>query len=308
LLDIVGDVLGDVFDTTRAYDWISLDTGSGSANATGAPGVLSHIKSVTAHGSCDIGALAHYFSGAVPDTVGEYNIHRNGGTFRIDHSMFLRYALTGLPSDALDAAKRIGFVKEDFVTRLFEAHDKQLILLGFAADRIYSLYRHRASGLTVPYFLPGASNVAIDLRKVAAADLPTSPHLGWLPDAHTFMRDEFDYLGPITEDAFKENLRLIVGNLPGNSKVFIIEMNEKRWDTSTGQLLSIDRFAELNKWVRSAFVGFPNVTFLNPESFSEAPAEQLDSLHFSRKVYFKMYRKILEIAESDQPDDTKLAV
>ena len=97
-IHVQGEVLTDIFDQKVEDDWIRQVNSLEAATAGLSAAKPFPFDRITARGSCDIGAIQHYLTATVPDAVGEYNIHRTGSTFRIEHSVFLRQAAPGRPN------------------------------------------------------------------------------------------------------------------------------------------------------------------------------------------------------------------
>ena len=161
------------------------------------------------------------------DSTGEYQIFRDDGVFRIDHSIFLRHAITGVSANAMSAAERVGYVKSDFETRLFEKWDgDQTIIMSFGADYTQSLYTHRATGIVVPFTVNVPVRMSSDLRALSDSELPPDRQ-AWATAAFAYLRDEFDFIGVIQEKDFKDNLNLALTNIPRSARIFVLNFLEQ---------------------------------------------------------------------------------
>ena len=288
---VSGEVLANLFDPAEV-DWINLDSGDGSKRNHGQ--ISSSFGSeypITARGGCDLGAVIHYFKATNPDVVGEYHVFRAGGTFRTDHTAFLCSALRGIEPDQMSAARRLGYTDIDFSTRLFESFDKRhLILLSFPADFLYALYRHKNTGLEVPFsvLLPGRMHT--DLRHIADAELPGT--VPWLKNALEYLRDEFDFVGLIGEAQFKKNLRQIFKGIRGEARIFILNFLENMLNPDGTKGPPLARAVEMNRWIREVCEDMPAAQILDISKMVVAPREAIDHFHFDRKVYFRIYEHV----------------
>jgi FkbH-like protein len=294
-IDIRPDVLTDLFDRTQKIDWINQELDlARPATKDAMPPVLPFGR-ITARGNCDLGAAIHYFTATLPDAVGEYSIRRNGMHFRIDHTVFLRQAIDGLAPEALSAARRLGYLEEDFRTRLFEDRsDRHLIIFSFATDGFNVLYRHRNSGLTVPFVISQQNRPRLDLRSLVPCELRLDDPgaASWIPAALQFLKDEFDFVGLISESDFKENLRLILKNIPDSACIFILETLETLYHEGKEVGGQNQQFVQLNNWIREVCQMFPRVQILRWSDFISDASEIRDNLHFHRKTYFRIYQGI----------------
>ncbi len=131
-LTVKGDVLSNPI-TADPVDWIenvfSHDELTDRAK-NGAP--------VSLRGGCDLAILDHYFRVISAEVRGEYNISRNDITLRLDHSLITRYAVNGIPPAAIDAARALGYVPEDFRSPVFSDPRSGCWVMSFLPDSLGS--------------------------------------------------------------------------------------------------------------------------------------------------------------------------
>ena len=170
---VQGEVLTDLFGETEKIDWINQDTEKGFVDRTALSQHLD-IDRIVARGPCGLGAITHYFNVMFPLSYAEYNVVRNSTPYHIEHSALLRQAIDGLSAEAFDVAERLGFIRADFQTRLFDQNIKsQAVVLDFTVESHCALFRHRGTGLTVPFEIPGIPH-HVDLTKVEPSDIPAN--------------------------------------------------------------------------------------------------------------------------------------
>ena len=312
-IHVQGEVLTDLFDQSRTIDWVHQVSSLEAATAGRSAAKPFHFNRVTARGSCDIGAIQHYLTATVPDVVGEYNIHRAGSTFRIEHSVFLRQAAQGgLTAEALAASKRLGYVESDFATRIFDTHTgPQLAILAFSSDAIYPLYRHRKTGLTVPFVVVNRP-VHEDVRLLDESNLPNNQHAAWMKEALAFLKEDFDFVGRINEADFKTSLGEILNRISSDTKVIVLEANDQVVDWSTGSATPVPVLANLNAWTCEVCQDFTNVVMLKTSESVQAQSDlqpvlrfdhMPDVVHFDRKVYFRIFERIIAHLQDDAAID-----
>jgi FkbH-like protein len=248
---------------------------------------------IAARGGCDIHAIFHYFNIGTFGSHGEFNFYRNGCDVRIDHSMFLRYAITGLPAGGIEACNRLGYQQEDFRTTLLNHRTgKSIWLLSFWSDAVFAIYRHRETGVTVPFMLPNWYDQARDVSMASVDNLVDDQNRGWLAASLDYLKHNFDYLGLISEELFKQNLKLILNSAPRHTRIVILGANEHLWDPQANIRHKSSQYESLNRWTRAVARWRRNVTILNVRDFVESDAEVHNWGHFDRMVYFRIYGEI----------------
>jgi hypothetical protein len=299
-IDVRGEVLTDLFGPAPLLDWISVDDDMATASLQASPAVLGPLDRVMVRGSCDMGALLHYFRTANAESHAEYNIYRNDMALRVEHSNFLRYAVEGISPAALNAAHQLGFTQEDFRTFLFEPQGQPLILLSFSADATKVLYRHRASGLCVSCQLSARMPHSRDGRLQPMEQWPENDQLAWKLAAKQFLAGEFDYVGLISEHDFKHNLELLLYSVPVLAVVVIVETNEWHKSESGAQHRSTaPSITTVNRWTREVCMEIPHVILLRMSDCIESEDEKIDILHFHSRVYHRLYQRILGTVQAE---------
>ena len=287
----VGDVLSDPTATEPRVDWIrSCDSADLATVAVRPP--LRYDR-IFARGGCDLASLMHYFALHSDHIVEEFNRPSDGQIFRRDHSAFLMPALTGgLTADQLAAARLLGYGPEAFETALAERHQgRTLYVLSFWADADIPVYRHRKTGLSLPYWLIGAQNHDLiareDLRAaVAETDLQR--------ERLAVLAERFDHEGLLSQDQMEARYTCVLDHVPPNCPVLLVLANER------GPLHHQDpsrpdhpHHARLNAALRTVAAGRRNVVLLNPADHIAGAGDLLDLNHFKRTVYHRLYRDAL---------------
>ncbi len=277
-LAVRGAVLSDPV-AADPVDWITaVEAGAAANDADAAPKVA--LSSVAARGGCVLMPLVHYFGMNAPTVVGEYNIMRDGIVVRLDHSLPFRHALEGIPREAVEAFTLLGYREEDFRTEFF-AHDGPNPVYVFSnwADLGMPLYRHKATGVVIPYKpVPPARQRTPAMRHAAF-----------------YLKELFEPAEPFGEAEAKDNLRAIFARIPAGGRLFALLSVERHTD-ATGIERVVAARIRLNRWTVEVANEFPAVTTLRTEDFVRATSDvKEDSAfgHFDRMVYFRMYEAIL---------------
>ena len=207
--------------------------------------------------------------------------------------MFLRYAIEGFAPEAVEEASRIGYRAEDFRTLLTSPREGAgLIILSFWADVSYSLYRHRRLGFTVPFALSGRANHREDARSATVEELPVELRRGWMAQALGTLQTDYDYVGPIGEAHFKENLGIILRALPPSAQVVLLASNARLSDSRSGVTHTSTDNLKLNQWLTDVAPLHPKTQVVDIRDVIESEAEVLDWSHFDRLVYYRLYQLI----------------
>ncbi len=291
-LDPVGEVLTDPTSRAVEVDWI---TPAPFADIQAAqPTPLQRFDRIIARGGCDLASLMHYFALHSDSISEEFNAPKNGQMLRRDHSNFLKPALEGgLSAAEQDAAALLGYGPEDFATDLFEERpDKPVTFLSFWADADIPVYRHKGTGLCLPYWLVGAQHHDLigkaELREAIATTDVQRARLDIL------CRD-FEYIGLLETDQMTKRYDRILDALPKDAPVVIILANE-RGPLHFQDPARVDHphHKRLNTALMQVADGRDNVILINPMQHIAAGDDLIDLNHFKRPVYHRMYRDALE--------------
>ncbi|MEW9917975.1 hypothetical protein AB2B41_00030 [Marimonas sp. MJW-29] len=301
VLTPIGEVLSDPTDPDVVVDWIT--PAPIEAMASDAPAPVLRFDRVFARGGCDLASLMHYFTLHTGHLVEEFNQPQNGQMLRRDHTAFLTPALGGgLTGDQLRAAEALGYSALDFESALGSiAAGRPLIFLSFWADADIPVYRHRESGLRVPYWLVGAQNHDLiarqDLREAVARTDEQRKRL------ETLCAD-FVHEGLLGEDEMRQRYARILDAMPPGSTVVLMLANERgpmHYQLPDRPLHP--HHARLNRILREIAQGRERVILVDPADHISGPSDLIDLNHFKRPVYHRLYRDILgrltELSEAE---------
>jgi len=285
----VGEVLTDVVRDRRTIDWITVSLPEAEVESDGEAASLDYFY---ARGGCDLLAVSHYFTMMAREVHGEYNFVRDGSNLRLEHSMFARYGLLGVDAASRHALQVLGFQDQDFGSVIpgLPQDGAGVWLLSFWTDADYALYRHKKTGAMAPLALP--NGVVTNMRNLIAL---TDEESGAEPDFLRYLREEFEFVGRITEADFKSNVRLILSRAPALARVFILQANESIPRPGKPPAVAQNK-KQINGWVGAVAAEFPNVELLAIRDFVEDEREVVSVNHFDRMVYFRVFRHIAQRA------------
>ncbi|KIN65790.1 HAD family phosphatase [Sulfitobacter noctilucae] len=290
-MQVVGEVLSDVMNDPVKVDWI---TPAAISDISGkAPSAL-RFDNIFARGGCDLASLMHYFALHSDHIHEEFNQPLNGQMFRRDHTSFLMPALGDpLTEEEMWAAASLGYGRADFQSDLTNlTSGRNLCFLSCWADADIPVYRHRATGLRLPYWLVGAQNQNLiaraELREaVAETDIQRQR-------LNVLCRD-FEHEGLLGDAEMLERYTTILDAIPDDVQIILVLaplrgplhfQNPERPDHP--------HHKRLNAVLRQVASGRTNVMLLDPADFIEGAEDMIDLNHFKRPVFHRMYRAVLD--------------
>ncbi len=289
-LAIAGEVLTDVKRRGSEIDWITVESDYSKAE-TGTQGFA--VDRIVARGGCDLMSVTHYLSMVAPKVIGEFNENRFGMDARLDHSTFISAALSGQLVAIPDAVIRLGYELRDFSTNLLSGTaEREVWLLSFWTDAAYTLYKHRVSGLVVPFSLGGYQTK--DARLAVIDNQQAGQELDWINGALQVLKEEFDYIGFILEADYKRTLHELFTRGVSCRAIFVVAANEYFVsDDGVGRIMA--RTQQQNKWLLDVARHYGNVTVLNIRDFVRLESEVHDQYHFDRLVYYRLYEAVRDL-------------
>lgn len=295
-LNIVGEVVSDVFQVDNEIDWIKCFPISALGDANEED--VIKLDYVYARGGCDLQLLLGFGATSFLKVVGEHNTIKNWQSVRSDHSSFLLAALNGVSSEALAAAQAIGYSAEDFET-LFPRDANgapDVCLLSFWADANIPLYRHRATGLELPYWLigTGKEDLTVDDEVIARFMAPDDRR----HERIARLRSEWDFVGGLTQTQMEERFSDIVSKIPNETTIIMVVAHEKHGHYYSGYVDAIHHdHIVYNEAIRSVAKKFNNVFLIDASPYITEREHILDVFHYQRMVYYKMYCDLMEIVK-----------
>ena len=290
-LRVRGEVLTDVSNDTREIDWIRVASEHADTETSNAH-LLDYVY---ARGGCDLHAVTHYFNGVAPVVHGEFNVVEDGTMLPLNHSVFARHALRGLPEAARRVFTKMGYRDEHFQSALtsLPSSDRAVWVLSFWGEAAYALYRHNFTGLLLPVVHKKFKGT---MQDITTAD-PVKSNVG--AEFIAKVRRHFIFEGMIVEKDFSENLRLILERATPGVSVFILKANEQ--SVGPKGLVVHKRKQMVNNWTAAVARDFPNVALLDMNDFATADEMTANPNHFDRMVYFKVFQEIMRRVQGEAP-------
>jgi FkbH-like protein len=288
-LNVVGEVLSDL--NTPEVDWIRL--ADSAADAEG-PAVDNKLGTVMLRGGCDLTAVGHYLSLVSREVIGEYNLVNANLDLRLDHSIFLRYAVDGLSGPARAALAKVGYEMDKFDSRFREVVDStDVFIFSFWTDAGFALYTHKETGVQVPFQIGAPVNFrTTDLTRLPAAEHEKLMSRPANVRAMTALCEEFEFSGPISKAKYHENIEAAL-RLIGPDKPVILTL---AWEGHRPG--DVRKHQELNEWTREIAARHRNILLLDITGAIEAKSDVTDPTHFDRKVYQRLAKQVTAMIEA----------
>ena len=286
-INVVGEVLTDLSDDAPV-DWINVDAPNVVAASAG-DGI--QISKVVIRGACMVSPLVHYFQMDTPEIAGEFNYVRGGLAVRVDHSLMTRYAVEGLSAAQMEIFEALGYEAADFATAFAERTEASCLrILSTWIDTQNIVYRHKATGLLVPYKVRKFRSKGIQLT---GPDPIEEEHLQDLSrrvrDGVKYLHENFEFVGVLPDDEADRNLDAIIAAVPEGQPLFLAAAAE-----SAAEGMGARRQSMLfNRRVFRAIERHPGKAAI-PLVFSELTGddENISRSHFHRNVYYRVYQEI----------------
>lgn len=292
-LEIVPEVSSDP-TTAEPVDWIEIvepqeveppseqaEPSDGAALASASETAISHAPArprILFKGGCDLEAVIDMLgrsSGIVIEGVRS----RHGVPIHPHHTVTIRLAVTGAAKKYADVIAKLPFIDlQDYSTDLFNLSYDGFIL-SLLTDYTQGLYRLRGTELIVSYgdHLNDLTRPESDAWALKRPFL-TREFLDWF-------RAEFEFLGPISDEQFRENVRWLCDRVPSGSMLLL--MNGAEVDLpSPHEPNRHERHRRLNAIVDEELQGRARVALCDLRLVVRSRDDvEGDIRHYQRRVY-----------------------
>jgi FkbH-like protein len=289
-------IVGDVVSTLEApVDWITLDSEGFDVDLPGADdrgGASSPARAqpdnVLMVGGCDLTTTAQYLGGKI--TTDFSHVGPTGAFIHVGHTDLLRQSAAGITAPERDLVDRIPFLDRGvFQSPAVVRPEYDVLVYSVLTDYTQGLYRHRATGLVVPWY-------QFDLDVTDPAMWPVlEPRFGREGIDREFLgwfAREFEFLGGISPQRFQENIRWLAGVIPAGARVILLNGAEVPYDNPREP----DRYLRhrlMNSALDRVVEGLPNATVCDVRSFVVTEDDLTDSIrHYRRRSYVRMAEEI----------------
>jgi len=284
--DEVGD---DVTSSlTGSVDWITLDDGSGTPVDDPRPDGGTRTGRILIVGGCDLKTTADFLGG---DIATEFAHPGDTGAFiYAGHTETLRLSADGLSGPQAALLDRLPMVDADtYRSAAVVDPDYDVLVLSVLTDYTQGLYRHRGTGLLVPW-----SQFTFDATDPAERDALVRRHARESMDAAWFdwFAQEFEFVGGLTPERFQENIAWLAGQVPEHATLILVNGAEFPLDNpkEPGRHL---RHRQMNEALDQVVADLPNARVCDVRSFLVSEDDFTDHIrHYRRRSYLTMAEEI----------------
>jgi FkbH-like protein len=296
---VVGEVAASL---DGKVDWIVMANEQFSAERDGlidgssdtSPG-LTQPHRVLMVGGCDLTNTAQFLGG---DVVSNFSHTSPTGTFiYVGHTETVRQSAVGISADEGNVVDRIPFLdREVFASPAVVSPDYDVLVYSVLTDYTQGLYRHRDLGLVVPWH-----QFVVD-----ATDPGTWPMLekrfereGMDREFFEWFAGEFEFLGAIGLDRFRENIRWLAASIPGNSRLIFLNGAEVPVDNPTEPSRHLHHRV-MNAALDDVVAELPNATICDLRTFVLSEDDLASDIrHYKRHIYLRMAEEIRAAGATD---------
>jgi FkbH-like protein len=242
-------------------------------------GQMAGDKKMLMFGGCDLDQVVYYLNYDQMYTEFNYvnsqnlNIHK-------DHTILIKQ-FKQLTSEQLQIISRIPVLDVNDVSIKIYTINWDVLLFSPLNDYSRGLYRHRDSGFILPFD-------AFNIDWTDEANWQNLPrHLSALPlDFLKFLKKEFDFLGPISPEAFRENINWLLDTFSDKKFIFLTgsEIDFEKgapWEKNMHH-----RHILMNSVLRS-FQTRKNVKIIDVTQFIRSEADITDNIRHYTKIGYK---------------------
>ena len=293
-LAVVGDVVAAL---DASPDWINRPD---AADVVGQGDVAASLERVRLRGGCELEVLRHFFTFSSPSVSSEFVFPRDGQTVWASHVATLFDQPAARTPEGRAALAGIGFRPEDLASSFLDAAGgPACLVLSASADSQVPLYRHRALDIRVPVKLFGLDLTGpVDGGAVArfcdANGLSGKRAVafeGWL----RALGEDWEPVPFAAIDWPTHYGRLARAVPTGSLLVLLLPLTFA--NAADGGTVDFPEQVDINGWLRDVARHFPNVAVVDTADCVRSRDElrKLSHLHFSRDVYHRLYRRILDV-------------
>ncbi|GBR03045.1 HAD-IIIC family phosphatase [Gluconobacter cerinus] len=297
-IEVVGDVLTNLFDETNPVDWISYYREEVEEGAE----VHDYPKlPIQICGGCDMDSVQHYLAPATDDFRLFTNTVRQQTEIRRDHSSMIRRSIEGSTEEEWKILSEIGFIDADFDTKLKDIKSGFLIF-SFWADIYYSDYEIvGCKGHTTFAMNPfNYQNLDNEYEGILRHQGRSKGEIEQFRAAKANLK----YSGKMNEGTFKDNLNYIFSNISTDVDIILINSTTKFHETNPEWGL-MDRHLKLNKYQREISNNYDNVSVVEMDDFILSSSDIVSSTHFTRSTYQRLGTALKKRAVTGMQDRDK---
>jgi FkbH-like protein len=305
-IEVQGEVLTDIFHVDK-IDWVNLKKND-NENILKTTDVFDDYH-VVLRGSCEADLMFPYFSISADDLVIESGSKFLSLELKGDSIANLAICSPKCDEEILSALNSIGIMHDHILSSCYSnntKHKKTLLVMFVHADFKSPTYKHKNLGI---YLSLAMKPFYGDICKIT--DLQIDAHLHDMNSADAKSAKKIiekireDWIQESAIDRFNTSIYetlvdRIFKNLPEEAEVIIVTPNVMMRDSS-GVIVVSNPHKLCCETINSIKNRYPNLGVINIGSCIASDEDIIDSIHYSRSVYFKLYEKICDLLIKKQP-------
>ncbi|HFQ5154641.1 TPA: HAD-IIIC family phosphatase [Vibrio vulnificus] len=250
-------------------------------------------------GGCDLDQVVHYLSGNV-DTQFNF-VNDQSVSVHVEHSQMIMNKNIEKHSELLN--RYVLFKGFDYK---YKIHNTNWDVLVYSPLNDYSrgLYRHKKTGVIVAF---DAFNINW-CKEYDVRDIPQHLKVLTKNDWESLSRD-FDFLGPITKEDFKNNIESLLKEFP-DRKVLILTGSEiVLSDVRPWEVGMETRHKEMNQVLIELENKFNNLNVVDVRHYCKTQEDHADNIrHYSKSVYYKIAQDIVNKSDLVLENNVKVKI
>ena len=239
-------------------------------------------------GGCDLSTTADFLGGEIATEFAHPG--DTGGFIHAGHTETLRASVVGLTPDQGALVDRIPVVdRNTYRSAAVVDPDYDVLVLSVLTDYTQGLYRHRGTGLLVPWY-----QFTTDVTDPARRDHLVRRHTRESMDDAWFdwFAEEFEPVGGITPERFQENIAWLAGVIPDGADLILVNGAEFPLDNPKEP----DRHLHhrvMNAALDEVVADLPNARVCDVRTFITTADDFTDHIrHYRRRCYLPMAEEI----------------
>lgn len=206
----------------------------------------------------------------------------------------MRQGIEGTSHEKIAAACALDYQESDFASQLLaEQSDNDLWLLSFWTDAAYATYRHKSSGLRVPFSI---RDYNIRDARVLGDGRALHAEQKIHAQAIKILREEYEFEGRVSEEEFKQTLHSVFELAKPTTRIVVVTGNEFILRGGIWPDI-LDHVKTINSWTAEVAKKFANVTLINIRDCIKSEKEVHTEFHFDRMVYVRLAKQIEAICK-----------
>jgi FkbH-like protein len=292
-IDVAGEVATPL-DSTYKVDWINQENRTFHFDAVTRERSMAGSK-VLLKGACDLVAVNDFLGGALET---EFNVITAAGLpEHRDHTEIIRRSTSETISKYGPIIDRLPFLdRSSYSSRIFETPNYGYLVLSVLTDYTQGIYRYRDTDFLVPFGVYDRDITDLDLWDRRASDMAW---MGLQPEFIRWFSENFEFQGPLSPEAFKENIRWLSKAIPSTSRLVLVNGAEVDMGVPSEQGRHL-RHREMNRALDEVVRELSNASILDVRGFITSRDDLTDSpRHYRRSVYLRMAEALRDVVTAD---------